>query len=268
MAIRIKTDEEIKILSECGKRLGKILIKVKDAALPGVSTLDLNRAAEKLMYDAGGIPVFKGYALPDARPFPAAICTSVNDEVVHGIPRADVLLEEGDILGIDIGMAWPRKETPEYAGYHGAPLITDTALTVGVGAISEDAARLIRDTEQALFAGIEEIKIGKRIGDISARIEAFLRSRGLGIVRGLAGHGVGYEIHEDPIIPNYGVKGTGAVIREGMVIAIEPMATLGKEETYLDTDGWTFRTKDRSLAAHFEHTIAVGADGASIITVV
>ena len=268
MAIRTKTSEEIEVLRECGARLAMILDNLKQAARIGVSTGDLDRLAEKLIDEAGGIPVFKGYRIDDSPPYPAVICTSINDEVVHAIPKSSRVLADGDILAIDIGMGWPKGPSQGFSRYAGKPLITDAALTVPIGHVSPEAAPLIRDTEAALRAGIDEARVGKRVGDISSRIEAFLRSCGLGIVRGLAGHGVGYELHEDPLIPNYGTKGTGLVLKEGMVCAIEPMATLGSGAVTVDRDGWTFRTKDGSYAAHFEHTIALFEDGTRILTVV
>lgn len=268
MALRLKTKKEIDIMRECGKRLGAILSLLKNAVRPGLTTGELNSYAERLIEEAGGIAVFKNYVVDDAPPYPAVICTSVNDEVVHGIPRNDRMLHEGDIIGIDIGMGWPKNPKKDIPDYAGPALITDTALTVGVGGISKEAEDLIKKTSEALFFGIEEVKKGNRIGDISARIEKALSLSRFGIVKGLAGHGVGYTLHEDPLIPNYGKVGTGPQIEPGMVIAIEPMATLGKGEVLLGSDGWTFTTRDHSLAAHFEHTIAVGADGIEILTMV
>lgn len=268
MAIRIKTQREIDVLRECGRYLAHILDELTRAVRPGISTADLNRRAEALIERADGIPVFKGYVVENSSPFPAAICTSINDEVVHAIPRDNAILHEGDIVGIDIGMAWPKNPAKEFPDYSGAPLVTDAARTIGVGTITSALARLIKETEEAFFVGLKEIKPGNRVGDISEAIEKFLSAEGFGIVRGLAGHGVGYDIHEDPIIPNYGKAGTGSLLKKGMVIAIEPMATLGAGEVRLDQDGWTFRTADGSPSAHCEHTIALTDDGAEILTMV
>ena len=268
MAIRIKTQREIDVLRECGRRLAYILSELANAVRPGISTADLNHLAEASIERAGGVPVFKGYVVENSPPYPAAICTSVNDEVVHAIPRDNAILREGDIVGIDIGMAWPKNQAKEFPQYIGNPLVTDAACTIGVGTVTPELARLIQKTEEAFFIGVKEAKLGNRVGDISAAIEAFLSASGLGIVRGLAGHGVGYDIHEDPLIPNYGAAATGARLKPGMVIAIEPMATLGGGDIRLDRDGWTFRTADGSPAAHFEHTVVLTDDGAEILTMI
>lgn len=268
MVIRIKTSREIDVLRECGRRMAHILNELTRAVRPGISTADLNRRAEASIERAGGIPVFKGYVVENSPPYPAAICTSINDEVVHAIPRDNAILRDGDIIGIDIGMAWPKNPAKEFPQYTGKPLVTDAARTVGAGTITPLLRRLIQKTEEAFFVGLKEIKPGNRVGDISAAIEAFLSAGNLGIVRGLAGHGVGYDIHEDPIIPNYGARGAGARLKPGMVIAIEPMATLGNGDVRLDRDGWTFRTVDGSPSAHFEHTVVLTDDGAEILTVI
>jgi len=248
--------------------MAHILNELADAVRPGISTADLNRRAEASIERAGGVAVFKGYVVENSPPYPAAICTSVNDEVVHAIPRDDVILRDGDIIGIDIGMAWPKNQTKEFLQYTGKPLVTDAARTIGVGAISSVLAHLVKKTEEAFFVGVKEVKPGNRVGDISAAIETFLSAEGFGIVRGLAGHGVGYDIHEDPIIPNYGKAGTGPLLKKGMVIAIEPMATLGADDVRRDQDGWTFRTADGSPSAHFEHTLVLTDDGAEILTMI
>ena len=252
--ITIKSDEEIKILREGGKALAEILQKVAAAAQQGVSTHDLDKIAERLILAAGGEPVFKGYTLKGVKnPYPSCLCVSLNDEVVHGIPKSDRFLKEGDIVGLDIGM--------RFGG-----LVTDTAVTVGVGSISEKAERLIRATKEALEIGIQKVRQGATIGDISFVIEHHLKKNKLGIIRDLAGHGVGYELHEDPYVPNYGTPGTGLELKNGMVIAIEPMATLGGWQIALQGDGWTIKTFDGSLSAHFEHTVAVAANGVLVLT--
>lgn len=255
----IKTPEEIKILREGGKRLAAVLRQVIAAVRPGVSTLELDRLAESLIFSSGGTPAFKGYRIDGAPPFPGTLCTSVNDEVVHGIPRADRMLKDGDMIGLDIGMWWPTDKSK-------ISLVTDMAVTVGVGNVSKEAERLMKATKDALDIGIAAARPGARIGDISSAIQKHLEKNNFGIVRGLAGHGVGYQLHEDPIIPNYGVAGKGHELKEGMVIAIEPMATAGDHRVALCSDRWTFRTRDNSLAAHFEHSIAIGKKRSEILT--
>lgn len=265
--ITVKTKEEIEILREGGRRLAQILQKIVAAAKPGVSALDLDGLAEGLIFESGGTPAFKGYRLEGLKtPYPGSLCVSINDEVVHGIPRKDKILKEGDVVGLDIGMAWPANAATSYQLQATSPLFTDMAVTIGIGKISLDAERLIRATKEALDVGIQSVRPGARIGDISHAIQKYLEKHHLGIIHDLAGHGVGYKLHEEPFIPNYGRKGAGPEIREGMVLAIEPMATLGDWRVTLDRDNWTFRTKDNSLAAHFEHTVAVTKAGADILT--
>jgi methionyl aminopeptidase len=264
--ITIKTREEIAILREGGKRLAQILQKVVAASEPGVSTFELDRLAESLIFKCGGVPAFKGYCIADVKtPFPASLCTSVNDEVVHAIPRKDRILKEGDIIGLDIGMQWPAGQNQE-SGSKNHGLFTDTAVTIGIGKISLEVEQLIHVTKEALDIGIQEVRPGAHIGDISHVIEKYLAKYHFGIIRDLAGHGVGYQLHEEPLIPNYGKSGTGPTLKEGMIIAIEPMATLGDWRIILDDDEWTFRTKDASYAAHFEHTVAVVPNGALVVT--
>ncbi|MBI4134949.1 MAG: type I methionyl aminopeptidase [Candidatus Sungbacteria bacterium] len=285
----VKTEEEIEILRKGGKILARILTRVQQHVAPGVTTEELDRHAELLIREAGGNPAFKGYRAFDAKvPYPASLCVSVNDEVVHGIPRRSRVLQEGDIVGLDIGMWWPTHESrimshesqggrdssfkfpAEGEARHGRqvprPMVTDMAVTVGVGTISPEAAKLLQVTEESLYKGIERIKAGARIGDIGAEIQAHIERHGFGVVRELAGHGVGYQLHEDPYVPNYGSRGEGSVLHAGMVIAIEPMATEGKFAVVLDKDEWTFRTADGRLAAHFEHTVVVTEDGGLIVT--
>lgn len=281
MAIIIKTKEEIAVMRECGRRLAAILRELTEAAKPGVTAADLDRFAEERIISSGGIPVFKGYRTrDDKRPYPGSICISVNDEVVHGVPAREKILKEGDVVGIDIGMRWGRRqETPHHPDSSGGTgqardrrhvrdggLVTDMAVTVGIGKISEEAHRLIRVTQEALEIGISVVKIGAHVGDIGHAVAKHLRKHNLGIVRDLAGHGVGRELHEEPLIPNYGSRGSGAELKEGMAIAIEPMAMLGGEKLILDDDQWTYRTADNSLAAHFEHSVAVTKEGAEVLT--
>ena len=257
MAIVIRTKEEIALMREGGRRLASILTGLVDVVRPGVSTKALDEYAEHGIRESGGDPIFKGYRIEGARaPYPASICTSINDEVVHGIPRAERILADGDIIGLDIGMRWPA------AG----GMVTDMAVTVGIGKISAEAERLILATREALDSAIATIRPGIRIGDIGHAVEVRLREDKLGIIRDLAGHGVGHELHEEPMIPNFGKPGTGVELQEGMTIAVEPMATLGGWRITLDDDEWTFRTTDGSLAAHFEHTIAIAGGGAEVLT--
>lgn len=281
MAIRTKTREEIALMREGGRRLAAILRYLTDMARAGVSTKELDAEAERMIGEHGGDPVFKGYRIEGVRtPYPASICTSINDEVVHGIPRSDRILADGDIIGIDIGMRWPAgtaisnqqlaisntsgPETPSRKPKVG--LVTDMAVTIGIGKISAEAERLIRATREALDIAVATIRPGIRIGDVSHAIETRLKRDKLVVIRDLAGHGVGHELHEEPMIPNFGKPGTGVELLEGMVIAVEPMATLGGWRITLDDDEWTFRTADGSLAAHFEHTIAVTPNGCEVLT--
>ena len=263
----IKTKKEIEVLREGGKKLAKILESVIRATRPGISTYELDKLGEALIIQSGGIPSFKGYEIKETKiPYPCSLCTSVNDEVVHAVPNKGRVLKEGDIIGLDIGMLWPSGALAKEAnGQDG--LYTDMAVTIGIGKISAEAERLIRGTDEALEIGIKAVKPGARVGDIGFAVQTHLEKLGLGVIRDLAGHGVGHEVHEPPLIPNFGRPGTGAEIVEGMVIAIEPMATLGGWKVELDDDEWTFRTADGSLSAHFEHTIAVTKSGAEVLTV-
>jgi len=263
MPITIKTPEEIALIREGGRLLAGILQKLSDAARPGISTIELDATAERLIREAGGEPAFKGYRAKGSRVvFPSTICTSINDEAVHGIPGPDRILSDGDIVGIDIGMRWPIGENSKLR----KALYTDMAVTVGIGHISPEAKQLLRVTAEALEIGISAVRPGGYIGDIGHAVEKHLKKYHYGIIRNLAGHGVGYELHEEPLIPNYGSPGTGAELKPGLVIAIEPMATMGDHRVRLDRDGWTFRTVDHSLAAHFEKTVAVTNDGVEVLT--
>jgi len=254
MPIIIKTSEEIEILREGGKRLAFVLHKVKEKVVPGISTLELDQYAEKLIKEMGDYPAFLNYR-PEGteKPYPASLCISVNDEVVHGIPRKDRILKEGDIVSLDLGL--------RHRG-----LFTDMAMTVPVGEVSPASLKLIKITQEALQVGIETARVGNKIGDISHAIENFVRPHRYGIVEVLAGHGVGRAIHEDPFIPNFGKKGTGAKLISGMVIALEPMLNNGTKNVTLDKDGYTFRTADGKKSAHFEHTILITERDPEILT--
>lgn len=244
----IKTTEEIALLSEGGKRLAEALGEVRKAVKAGVSTAMLDQVAEEAIRSRGGKPSFKGY-----RGFPATLCTSINEEVVHGIPISNRVLNDGDIIGLDIGMI-----------YQG--LFTDMAITVPVGPVDAKARDLMIRTREALKRGIAAAVAGNTIGDIGASVQSYCEGFGYGVVRELVGHGVGYAVHELPQIPNVGTPGTGMRLESGMVLALEPMITLGSYRIETLSDGWTVVTADGSTAAHFEQTIAILEDRTVILT--
>lgn len=251
--INIKTKEEIEIMKEGGRRHAFILSKIAEKVQPGVSTQELEDLATKLIKEGGDNAAFLNYTPRGAkRAYPASLCVSVNNEIVHGIPNeAPIILQEGDVVSLDLGLV------------HGG-LITDSAVTVGVGKVSEKDRKLMEHCKEALYLGIKAARGGGRVGDIGHAIESFVRPLGYGLSEGLAGHGVGYKVHEDPFVPNEGKRGTGEPLKPGMVIAIEPMLTLGTDKIVLAKDGYTYKTADGSNAAHFEHTIAI-TDGDPII---
>lgn len=251
-----KTTEEIEVLKEAGHILAKILRELAKEATVGTSTLDLDDRAMQLVEEFGVEPVLLGYHPTFADyPYPAAVCISVNDCVQHGIPSAEVILKEGDTVNIDMSIA-----------YQG--MIVDSGITVGVGEIGDEAKRLLAVTQEALAHGVKAAKPGGHIGDISAAIQQFVESRGFSVVEVLCGHGVGYEIHEEPTIPNFGRAGTGPEIEVGHVYAIEPIVNIGKPDVYFDDDGdgYSVYTKDGSWSAHFEHTVAITEQGPVILT--
>lgn len=249
----IKSLKELKALREGGKILAKILKEVAAEVKPGVKAEELNRLAESLILKSGGEPAFKGYSSKhDLSPFPDALCVSINEGVVHGIPTARII-KEGDLVKLDLGL--------KYKGF-----FTDTALTAGVGKISEEAERLSDVTKEATYLGINQVKAGARIGDIGSAIQKHLDKNKIGIIRDLAGHGVGLEVHEEPLIPNYGEAGTGPELKEDMVLAIEVMTTLGSGKIKLAEDGWTYVSADNTYGAHFEHTVVVMKEGVEILT--
>ena len=255
--IIIKTQEEIEILREGGKHLATVLYKIKEMVKPGISTKDLDLYAEKLIREMGDTPAFLNYRPVGARtPFPASLCVSVNDEVVHGIPNKKRILKEGDIISLDLGL--------KHKG-----LFTDMAITVPVGKVSTANKKLMEVTEQALKVGINVACAGNTVGDIGCAVENFIRAQKdnkYGIVEILAGHGVGRAIHEDPYIPNFGKAGKGEKLVSGMVIAIEPMINMGTKNVTIDDDDWTFRTADLKNSAHFEHTILITEGEPEILT--
>ena len=245
--ITIKSEREIELLREAGRLTYLTHKEVEKYIKPGITTKELDKIAEKFILSKGCTPSFKNY-----NGFPASICTSVNDEVVHGIP-SNRKLKEGDIISVDIGVC--------YKGYHG-----DSAWTYPVGKISEEKQYLLEHTEKSLFEGLKEVKPGNKLGDICSAICSYASKHNLGIVRELVGHGVGTNIHEDPEIPNYGTPNTGPVLKEGMVFAIEPMLNLGGDDVVMLDDDWTIVTEDYSPSAHFEHTVVVTSTGYEILT--
>lgn len=245
--IAIKTTTEVELMRRAGVLAAEALREVAQAVKPGLAGRELDRVAETFIRDRGGIPSFLGY-----RGFPASICLSINDEVVHGIPGRR-RLKEGDIASIDLGVILD--------GFHG-----DTAVTVPVGRVSKTLQRLLAVTRAALYTGIEMVRPGVRLGDVGAAIQRHVEAAGYAVVRDFAGHGIGRLLHEEPQVPNFGQGGTGLVLREGMTLAIEPMVNLGGVAVTMDDDDWTVRTQDGRPSAHFEHTVAVTADGYLVLT--
>ncbi|MEA4883206.1 MAG: type I methionyl aminopeptidase [Clostridia bacterium] len=245
--IILKTPAEIVRMRAAGALVGRVLEALRSRVAPGVATGSLDRLAEGIIRDAGGVPSFKGY-----RGYPASICASVNDEIIHGIPGGRAL-KEGDIVGIDVGAILD--------GYHG-----DSAITVPVGDVSPEAEHLMAATKGALEAGIAAARAGMRLGDIGHAVQAHVEAEGFSVVRDFVGHGIGRSMHEEPQIPNYGPPGVGLRLRPGMVLAIEPMVNAGGYEVEILDDNWTARTRDGSLSAHFEHTVAVTLDGPEVLT--
>jgi methionyl aminopeptidase len=246
--IELKNQTEIEKMHAAGKIVSKVLKTMQVEAVPGVSTWRLNQIAEEIIRGCGAVPSFLGYG-----GFPGSVCASINEEVVHGIPSKKRILKEGDIVGIDVGAY--------LNGFH-----ADAALTIPVGKVSSEAKRLLVQTQKALNKALELIKPGIRFGDISHTVETYAAAGKLGIVRDYCGHGVGRKLHEDPSIANYGEKGTGPILKAGMVFAVEPMLNLGGDDVEVLDDGWTVVTKDGSLSAHFEHTVAVTEKGHLILT--
>ena len=236
--IYLKTDEEIELLRAANQIVARTLAEVAKMIAPGVTTLKLDAVAEEYIRSQGAVPGFKGYG-----GFPGTLCVSVNENVVHGIP-SNYALREGDIVSVDCGAV---KD-----GYNG-----DSTYTFCVGEVDEEVKRLLRTTKESLYIGIEHAVEGNRIGDIGHAIQEYCEKRGYGVVREMCGHGVGRKLHEDPDVPNYGRRGTGPLIKNGMVIAIEPMINMGSKNIVIERDGWTTRTKDRKPSAHYEHTIAI-----------
>ncbi|TFH29714.1 MAG: type I methionyl aminopeptidase [Myxococcales bacterium] len=249
--IALKSHGEVAKMRRASVIVGEILGELSGMVKPGVSTRDLDQAAEIGIARRGARPAFKNYRVGE-NVFPAVLCTSINEEIVHGIP-SNRTLREGDIIGLDFGVV--------YEGY-----FADSAVTVPVGRIDADAARLIDTTRRCLNAGIEQMWPGRRIGDIGAAVQAVAESAGYGVVRDFVGHGIGRALHEDPQVPNFGVAGRGRALKEGMVLAVEPMINEGSPAVRMLNDGWTAVTEDGKRSAHFEHTIAVTKDGPVVLT--
>lgn len=249
--ISLKSAREIEIMRRANIIVAEVLQELRQRVAPGVTTLDLDAIAEEMTLKKGAIPAFKGYTVA-GRVYPRCLCASVNDEIVHGIPSKRVL-REGDIIGLDYGVI--------YEGFYG-----DSAITVGVGQVSEEAQRLMDVTERSLYEGIAQLQEGKRLGDLGAVVQKIAEDAGFSVVRAFVGHGIGKKLHEEPPVPNYGEPDRGLRLREGMVLAIEPMVNAGSHEVEIKEDGWTAVTKDGSLAAHFEHSVAVTKDGPFILS--
>ena len=246
-AIMVKSKEDLAAMRRAGQVAAQALQTVVEAVRPGVTTHDLDGIAEDRIRHLGGVPSFLGY-----RGFPASICTSVNDEVVHGIPGPRQL-REGEIISVDLGAV--------VEGFHG-----DLAVTVPVGKVSDEVDRLLRVTREALAIGIRAVRPKGRLGNVSAAIQKYVEEHGFSVVREFAGHGIGRRLHEEPQIPNFGRPGNGVPLRPGMTLAIEPMVNMGTADVMMDPDGWTVRTRDHKPSAHFEHTVAVGEDGPIVLT--
>ncbi len=250
--IVVKSRDEVEIMRRANAIVAEILSEVRERVRPGVTTGELDALAEERTLAKGARPAFKGYTVA-GRVFPASICISINDEVVHGIPSPKRVLREGDIVGLDFGVC--------YQGYYG-----DAALTVPVGKVSPEAERLMAVTRSALDAAIAAVRAGAHVGDVSAAVQDTVEAAGYSVVREFVGHGIGRKLHEDPQVPNYRTGARGVRLEEGLVLAIEPMVNAGRPEVYVKADGWTAATRDGRLSAHFEHSVAVTAQGPYILS--
>lgn len=244
--IILKNDNEIKLMREAGRVVAIVLEKIESSLKPGITTLELDTIAEEIIKEHQMIPAFKGY-----NGFPASICVSINEEVVHGIPSSNKKIKDGDIVSVDVGTI--------YKGYHG-----DAARTFPVGTVSEEAKKLIEVTKNSFYEGLKYCKKGYRLSDVSNAIQSYVESKGCSVVKDFVGHGIGKKMHEDPQIPNFGRPGRGPRLAEGMVFAIEPMVNLGTDEVQVLLDNWTVVTQDQKLSAHYEHTVAL-TDGEPVI---
>jgi len=250
--IVLRSRQEIDLIRAACQIVADVLKSLVEVVGPGTSTAELDALAERWTREKGAVPAFKGYNV-GGRVYPSSLCVSINEEVVHGMPSPKRVLKDGDIVGLDYGAV--------YKGYYG-----DSAVTVAVGQVSENAERLMRVTRESLYCGIENMRVGNRIRDISAAIQKHAESHGYGVVRDFVGHGIGQRLHEEPQVPNYVGTGQNPRLKEGMVLAIEPMVCEGTHEVEVLQDGWTAVTRDRRLAAHFEHSVAVTANGPEILT--
>ena len=253
MKIFLKTEDEIELMRQANSLVGRTLGELAKHIKPGVTTLQLDKIADEFIRDHGAVPTFKGFPNPYGGPFPASICTSVNDVVVHGVPSEAEVLKDGDIISIDCGTL--------LNGFNG-----DSCYTFCVGEVSDDVKMLLQTTKEALYKGIEAAIAGHHVGDVSYAVQEHCEAQGYGIVRELTGHGIGREMHEDPPVPNFGKRGNGSMLKSGMCIAIEPMVTMGKRDIYLKPDRWSVCTQDGKPAAHFEHTIAIRKGVAEILS--
>ena len=248
--IQLKNADQIKIMKEAGRITGEALLVARDHVRPGISTYELDRLVRESIEKAGAKPSFLGYG-----GFPGSACISINDEVIHGIPSKKRFLEEGDVVKIDVGAF--------YKGFHG-----DSARTIPVGRVSDEAQKLIDVTRASFFAGIDQLKVGGRLGDVGAAIDGLVVANGFSTVKRYIGHGIGRELHESPDVPNYGTPGRGTRLCAGLVIAIEPMVNIGTETVRELSDGWTVKTADGSLSAHYENTVALTGDGIINLTLI
>ena len=253
MKIFLKTEDEINLMRKANQLVGSTLAELGKHIKPGVTTLQLDKIAEEFIRDHGAVPTFKNFPNPYGGPFPASICTSVNDVVVHGIPSEDTVLKDGDIISIDCGTLLD--------GYNG-----DSAYTFCVGDVKPEVKQLLKVTRDSLYKGIEQAVAGNHVGDIGSAVQDYCEEFGYGVVRELTGHGIGREMHEAPQIPNYGSRGNGVMLKAGMCIAIEPMITMGDRKIWMLPDKWSIVTRDNKPAAHFEHTIAVRRGKAEILS--
>lgn len=253
MKIFLKTEDEIDLMRKANRLVGKTLGEIAKHIKPGVTTLQLDKIAEEYIKDNGAVPAFKGCPNPFGKPFPASICTSVNDVVVHGVPDEETILRDGDIISVDCGVLLD--------GFNG-----DSCYTFCVGEVKPEVKTLLAVSKRALLLGIENAVAGKHVGDIGNAVQEYCESSGYGVVRELTGHGIGRSMHEEPAVPNYGARGSGVLLKAGMCIAVEPMITMGGRLVYMMPDRWTIRTRDGKPAAHFEHTVAVRRGKAEILS--
>lgn len=253
MNVFLKTEDEIELMRKANQLVSMTLAELAKRIKPGITTLYLDKVAEEFIRDHGAVPTFKNFPNLFGAPFPASICTSVNDVVVHGIPSEDTVLKDGDIISIDCGTLLD--------GFNG-----DSCYTFQVGEVSEEVKKLLSATKESLYKGIEEAQAGKHLGDIGSAVQDYCERQGYGVVRELTGHGIGREMHEDPQVPNYGRRGNGMLLKAGMCIAIEPMITMGDRKIMLMPDRWSICTRDGKPAAHFEHTLAIRKGKAEVLS--